>query len=288
MDRQFLHCTGANATFASADVPDAALSGARLMHFGYPTAMRRMWADGGAETEALLRRAKDAGLTTSLDITMPDPSAEAGGADWAAFFRRVAPYADLLTPSFEETLFVLDRQRFRCLQARAGEGHVAAGADGPLLSALGAQLVELGAAVVMITLVSEGLYLRTTADASRLAAMGRGAPADPKAWRRRELLVPCFDVAVAGTTGAGDSCAAGLLTGLLRGLGPEEAATGAAAVGAACVERPDATSGIRAWDEIRGRVDAGWARRPVALPLDGWTWDAGHAVCHGPNDGASP
>ncbi len=38
-DRMFLYAPGCNATFRAADVSDAMLQGARLMHFGYPTIM---------------------------------------------------------------------------------------------------------------------------------------------------------------------------------------------------------------------------------------------------------
>src|SRR5207249_2102210 len=38
----------------------------------------------------------------------------------------------------------------------------------------------------------------------------------------RELYESCFEVNVVGTTGSGDATIAGFLTGLLRGLPPEE------------------------------------------------------------------
>src|SRR5690606_31503773 len=68
IDRVFLHCPGANDTFAAGDVPEEALAEAGLFHFGYPPLMRSMYADGGTELAALLARAKQAGATVSLDL----------------------------------------------------------------------------------------------------------------------------------------------------------------------------------------------------------------------------
>ena len=42
-DRIFLHDPGANDSFCQADIPDEALEGAALFHFGYPPLMRRMY-----------------------------------------------------------------------------------------------------------------------------------------------------------------------------------------------------------------------------------------------------
>jgi sugar/nucleoside kinase (ribokinase family) len=88
---------------------------------------------------------------------------------------------------------------------------------------------------------------------------------------------------VAGTTGAGDATIAGFLASIARGLAAEEALTMAVAVGACCVEQPDAVSGIRAWDETVERLRAGWRRAPAAVPEGGWSRDADGAW-HGPND----
>ncbi len=88
---------------------------------------------------------------------------------------------------------------------------------------------------------------------------------------------------VAGTTGAGDATIAGFLASISRGGSAEEALTMAVAVGACCVEEPDATSGIRPWDETIERVRAGWRRAPSTVPEGGWSRGA-DGTWHGPND----
>ena len=129
----------------------------------------------------------------------------------------------------------------------------------------------------MIKLGERGLYLRC-AGGPALSGMGRACPQDLSAWAERELWAPCFQVRVVGTTGAGDATIAGFLAALLRGLGPEEAATLAVAVGACNVEAADALSGLRSWEETLARVRSGWARLPLRLKASGWEWDVANGV----------
>ncbi len=278
-DRTFLHCPGANDEFGSDDVPDSTLAGADLLHFGYPPIMRRMYSDGGAECAKLLRRARSAGLTTSLDMARPDPAAPAGGVDWPEWLARVLPDVDVFLPSLDEALFMLDRRRFEEMDAR---GPVGAAADGELLWAVSGRLLEMGAAAVALKLGDRGLYMRTSADASRLAAAGSCAPRAAE-WTGRELYAPCFRVEVAGTTGSGDCTVAGFLAGLMRGLSPAGTLQSAVAVGGCSVEAADATGGVKTWEEVQARLTAGWPRLDLRPELPGW--QPGEPAWTGPGDG---
>ena len=82
VDRIFLHCPGANDTFSAADIDFNLVAQADLFHFGYPPIMRRMYEADGEGLAAVFRRAKETGVTTSLDMAFPDPSAPGGQADW--------------------------------------------------------------------------------------------------------------------------------------------------------------------------------------------------------------
>lgn len=278
VDRVFLHYPGANDTFGAEDVDVEQVRGARVFHFGYPPIMRRFHIDGGGELAALLARVRAAGVTTSLDMSLPDPDSSAGRVDWPALLAQALPHTDLFLPSVEEMVFMLMRRRLDDL--RSGRLEV----DGALLAELGGRLIDMGAAVALIKLGDQGAYLRTSGDQARLAAIGPAAPAGLDDWTGRELLAPCFRVDVAGTTGAGDCTIAGFLAALLRGAGPEEAMTSAVAVGACNVERADATSGVPHWREVQSRVEAGWARRPVTLALPLWRRDSSTGLYHGPQD----
>ncbi len=269
IDRMFLHCTGANDTFGAGDVDEKRVAGARLFHFGYPTLMRAIYSDGGRGLEQIFRNVRQQGLTTTLDMSQPDPNSEAGQVDWAAFLQRVLPVTDVYLPSFDETLLMIDRPRFGTKP------------DAALLASTAQRLLDWGAKIVVLKLGDQGAYLRT---GRNLAGMGQAAPKNLAVWTNRELLAPCFQVNVVGTNGSGDCTIAGFLAGLLRDLTPEETLTTAVAVGACNVEAADATSGVRSWDETQQRLANGWTQRPVSLQLPGWRHDAKSRLWVGPND----
>jgi hypothetical protein len=171
---------------------------------------------------------------------------------------------------------------------------------------MAARLLDMGAAAALLKLGDQGLYLRTTADARRLAEAGviagggchgcaapvrRRAPvhgcfaAVAPAWAGREVLSPCFAVRVAGTTGSGDCTIAGFLAALVKGLSPEGAVTAATAVGACCCEAADSTSGVPRWSAVQGRIRRGWRRREVRIALPGWRHDKATGLWFGPWDG---
>ncbi|GGG61254.1 carbohydrate kinase family protein [Paenibacillus radicis (ex Gao et al. 2016)] len=262
VDRMFLHCTGANDTFKAEDVTDESLEEAGLFHFGYPPLMRHMYENGGAELAELMRRAKAAGVTTSMDMAKPDTDAPSGQVDWREILARTLPDVDLFLPSVEEILFMLRRDVYDGMIASVGSDQLLSHIDAAMLEALSSELLDMGAAIVALKLGEYGLYVRTTASEERMARLGRYQPRQVACWLNRELYVPCFRVEVAGTTGAGDCTIAGFLAGFVQGLSPEDTVIGAVATGACNVEQPDATSGIPAWRDVQSRLQAGWAAYP--------------------------
>lgn len=274
VDRVFFHHTGANDVFRPTDLHPEHFRDARLLHVGYPPLLHEMYADGGQTFAALLREFKAYGLTTALDMALPDPRSEAGVVNWNDWLSRVLPYVDIFFPTSDEILAMLGYTRDGAYPPLSG----------PLLSEVAERLLAKGVAVVALKLGSDGLYMRTTGEMRRLAALGKCAPPDLRAWQDRELLVPCFQVEVTGTTGAGDCTIAGYLAGLLQQLPPEKVMSGAVAVGACSVETADATSGVPDWDAVQARIERGWPRRPLALDLPGWRYDESAAVWYGPHD----
>ncbi len=284
VDRLFIHCPGANDEFSAADVTDEALAQADLFHFGYPPVMRRMYQDGGAELARLFQRAKAAGVTTSLDLCMPDPASESAQIDWMAILEAALPAVDVFTPSLDELLFMLDRPTYQLVQTAGQRAVLQAQPDLPVR--LGRRLLDMGARIVLIKLGDCGAYL-CTANPAALRQAGRAAPPDRAAWAERELWSPCFQVQVVGATGSGDATVAGLLSALLRQLSPEAALTAAVAVGACNVEAADALSGVKDWDATQQRIAAGWPRRrPFSHELPGWRWQEAGQLWLGPQDAA--
>lgn len=268
-DRSFLHHGGANDSFVSSDVDDVMLAGADLMHFGYPPLMRGMYADGGSQLEELYRRAATAGAVTSLDLATPDRSGESGRPDWPAVLARALPHVDIFLATAGELDGMLMTDR------ATGDGGW--GDGGWNVPALAESALGLGARLVVVKLGARGIYLRS----STVLPAGAG-----EAWRSRELWAPAFSVmTVAGTTGAGDAAAAGLLAAFLRGQPPEAALRMAAAVGACCVEAVDSVGGVLSWERTQARMDAGWPTAPREIALPGWRGDA-TGCWHGPGDRA--
>ncbi|MBT3376621.1 MAG: carbohydrate kinase family protein [Lentisphaerae bacterium] len=275
-DRIFLHCPGANADFLADDIQYDALDGASLFHFGYPALMASIYSDDGEQLVEICRRVKACGLTTSVDLAMPDPNGPAGAADWERILERSLPYVDVFMPSGDELLYALDRDRF-------GEGDNLTASD---LAPLSERLLEMGVAISAIKLGPRGIYVRTgTAEA--IAGIGGAAPSCPEAWANRELWFPVYEVdEVVGATGAGDTTIAGFLAALLRDELPTRCGCIANAVGSFNVQVPDALSGIKSWEETVAALDGGWKHDPFSVDEPGWRRDPDNGVWHGPNDQA--
>lgn len=271
VDRIFLHHPGANDSFFAADLNYDIIAHSRLFHFGYPPLMRTMYVDGGEELQKIFRQARATGVTTSLDMALPDPTSASGQAPWPEILGKTLPQVDIFLPSIEELLFTLRRNTYERLRKDAGGPDILPLITPELLAELSEALHEMGVAVVVIKLGRRGLYLHT-ADAGRMARMGRAGPEDAAAWANLTYWAPTFQVEVVGTTGAGDATIAGFLAALLRGLSPEDALNMATAVGACNVEAADSLSGIRPWEETRARVLAGWPKRQESLDAFGWRY----------------
>jgi sugar/nucleoside kinase (ribokinase family) len=284
-DRILLHCPGANHTFSAAEIVDQDLSGAAIFHFGYPPLMRRMYQNEGAELAQIFQAARLQGVFTSLDMALPDPLSQAGTVDWQAVLKRSLPFIDAFLPSLDELIFMLDRERYERLRIQYGDGHLIDGIDGALLEDLAGRLSEWGAAIIVVKLGDQGLYLATSADVSRFEAPASviAALANPQ-WHGRSVFVPCFQVDVAGTTGSGDATIAGFLMGLLEQGTLAETLQSAVAVGAYSVEQVDATSGIPTWEQVQQRLVAGWPRCPVRISLPTWRYESATGTRHGPGD----
>ena len=226
--------------------------------------MEQIRANAGEDLAALLRRVHCAGVPVSLDMCSVDPASDAGRVDWPRLLQNVLPNVDLFAPSLDEMLFMLRAADTAPDVAKIGD--------------LAARLLDMGTSIVALKLGDKGLYLRTSDTFPKHLALS-------PAWRNRQLLAPCFAVNLAGATGAGDCTIAGLICGMLNHLPPTRAMETAVAVGACCVEVPDATGGIVALATVQERIAAGWKRVPAALGT-GWV-PTDHGAWAGPKDAAA-
>lgn len=276
IERVIIHAPGCNNTFVASDIRYDLLELARLLHFGNPSLMARMYHDEGAELARVFRRAKLHGVTTSLDLCMSNSASNATQADWWAILRATLPYVDIFLPGIEELLLILRRPLFDQLTAQAAGNSITALITPTLVAEMGQHLLQMGAKMVGIKVGRRGLYLRT-ADDGVLATMGLAQPISRELWTRRELWVPHFVPQMMGTFPANDTINAGFLFGLLRDMTPEATLRIACAAGACSLETLDAISDIQ--------------RRPrLRTPQDGqfvaanWLWDVAHEVWIGPED----
>ncbi len=257
IDRIFLHNPGANDTFSAADIPEAALRDAVLFHFGYPTLMRRMYAENGRELKEMFRRVKSHQIATSLDLAAVDAASDAGKADWKAILSRVLPHVDFFVPSFEELCFMLDRPRYDALSTRGGDVTEQPGilSDADRLAKL---CLFMGCGAVLVKCGISGMVYRT-GSRERLAQVGSRLNLDLENWADKSGVQPCFRADIVRcATGAGDVSIAAFLTALLLGEAPDACARLAAAEGAASVTSYDALGGVLPLDELKKRIAAGW------------------------------
>ena len=259
IDRIFLHDPGANHTFCSDDIPQGDLEDAAIFHFGYPPLMRTMFRDGGDELIKVMSKAKEAGCITSLDMAMADPGSEAGQADWTSILKKTLPLTDIFVPSFEELLFMLDRERYDKLKAEAGRKDMTEILDlDSDIRPLADRCMAMGAKVLLLKCGVPGLYLRT-ADEASLAAVADMTGIDAGKWGGCDLFeISYVTEKVVSASGAGDTSIAGFLAGMLHGESPEECLHIAAAAGALSVTEYDAVSALMPLADIKAKIKAGW------------------------------
>ena len=75
-DRVLLHSRGASQTFVADDLTEEMLAQADHLHFAYPTAMKTLYTNEGRELTAMFKKAKQSGITISMDTSQPDPNSE--------------------------------------------------------------------------------------------------------------------------------------------------------------------------------------------------------------------
>jgi sugar/nucleoside kinase (ribokinase family) len=93
-DRRYLHCIGANRDFSAADVGPQILLGTKVLYAGGYMAMPGF---SGGDLQRIFRDAKNAGLTTVLDVVIP-----AGTSGAAEQVLPALAYTDYFLPNNDE------------------------------------------------------------------------------------------------------------------------------------------------------------------------------------------
>jgi sugar/nucleoside kinase (ribokinase family) len=284
-DRIFVHHNGVNGTFGADDIDWNEVADVDLFHLGYPPGMKKLFSSDGAELREIMRKAKDMGATTSLDMSLPSPGSEAGELDWTTLLKNVLPYVDLYLPSIEETTYMLDRPLFEKRLKQAGDEDPVLFYEPADYERISGLCLEMGAAVVALKSGIRGFYIRT-AGAERLQAMGRALPGHINEWANREMWAPSFKAdPVVSATGSGDSSITGFLSAFLRGFRPEDAVQIANTVGWQNVRGMDALSTIEDWPAtLAYAADKNRVRNPLDISAPGWNWSGNDHLFFGAND----
>jgi sugar/nucleoside kinase (ribokinase family) len=257
IDRIFLHYSGANDSFCYDDLDFEKIGTAQLFHLGYPTVMQRLYEHEGRELGRILRKVKELGVLTSLDLSAVDPNSPVAQADWPKILREIMPYVDFFMPSVEELCFFIDRQRHREWVQRAAGGDITAVLNPERdIRPLAEEVLRWGAKVLVIKCGKPGIYLRT-GGLDRLKTMGK----DFSLWADIERFETSYkEDRFASATGAGDTSIAAFLTAALKGYRPEHCVRLAAAAGSSCVTAYDALSGLLPFEELEKKIARGWEK----------------------------
>lgn len=264
IDRIFLHNPGANNTFTKVDLNFDLIKEAGLFHFGYPTIMQRMYEDGGDELASIFKSVKESGCMTSLDMSAVDENTKAGKADWNGILKKTLPYVDFFLPSVEEICYMLDKEKYDALQSRSNGGDIT-----EILSIeedvvpLAEKILAMGCKFAMIKCGAKGFYYQTK-DADAFAELEEISGLDFSSFAGKSGFEKSYvPKAVISGTGAGDTTIAAFLTAMTAGYPLERCLQLAAGTGASCVEAIDSLSGLKSFEELIEKIDAGWAKQDI-------------------------
>ena len=139
-DRPALHAIGANAVYSIDDVPWALIESAAHLHLGGNDSMRGLGRDGAAQ---ILRRARDGGATTSMDILSE------GSPKLLAILKPCLPLVDWFMPNADQACKLTDSHTPEEAASR---------------------LLALGVGGVVLTMGGDGSLLATARERMHLAA----------------------------------------------------------------------------------------------------------------------
>jgi sugar/nucleoside kinase (ribokinase family) len=284
IDRIFLHNPGPNNTFGYEDINFNLVSKAKLFHLGYPPLMKHLYEKNGEELFRIFKKAKESGATTSLDVSLPDSNSESGKVDWQAILEKILPYVDIFLPSFEEILYMLEKEKFFKYRSSNSKGDIISQIKGDDLTRLSEKMLEFGTNIAVIKCGYKGFYVRT-ANRAKFSKIGYARPGNLENWSSRELWHSTYHVdKIVSATGSGDSAIAGFLAAYIKGETIENALKYACAFGAQNLRVLDALSGLKSWNETKEEILLNPLQDKLEPDTDGWKFDSSYQAWKGPNE----
>jgi sugar/nucleoside kinase (ribokinase family) len=254
MDRVFLEDPGCNRIFSADDIDYDAVRQSRLFHFGYPPLMDALWMNEGVKLKELLERVHSCGAVVSLDMTLPDPDAPAGKADWQSILSSILPFVDIFVPSIEELVFMLDPILYYRAAKQAAGGDMIDTIPEEEYERIAGEVIGMGVKVLLIKAGHKGAYLRT-GELNELASSPLGF--SDQIGSPRGNWIPSLPVdsgRLRNASGAGDCAIAGFLTALLKNETLLIAGQYAMMAGRDNLYGQDAISGLMEWRQMSGLI----------------------------------
>ncbi|GAG29210.1 unnamed protein product, partial [marine sediment metagenome] len=243
-----------------------------------------MFENEGEEFIKIMKIAKEAGATTSCDVSLPDPASASGKAPWRTILEKVLPYIDIFLPSVEEALFMLEKEKFLAMKEEHDNAELIDFISPDDYSHLADKLLSLGTKMTSLKAGHAGWYFKT-GPLEAVSSLGRAAAGDPQAWADRELWCPAFSApTLVGATGSGDSSIAGFLSAFLKKLPVEQCLKYAVCLGYQNVQVPDAVSGIKSWEETTAMLESDLPILDMPVTFDTWKWIDKAELWAGPHD----
>ncbi len=284
IDRIFLHNPGTNNIFSADDLDVDMIKKCKHFHFGYPPLMSKMFADEGRELVKIFKLAKEAGATTSCDMTLPDPLSPSGKAPWRKILENILPFIDIYVPSIEETFYMLYPSEFLKMKAEHNNVELIDYITPEKYSQIADEVLAMGAKMTTLKSGHRGFYIKTAAK-GKFKGLGAAKPADFDNWSSRELWAPAYSVENFGSaTGSGDSSIAGLLSAYLNGFTIEQSLKYATCLGYQNVCVLDAVSGTKDWQTTTDMIESDMPMIDTHINSDGWNYSEKLKLWFGPND----
>jgi sugar/nucleoside kinase (ribokinase family) len=279
IDRFYLHHCGANDTFGYDDMDFDLVKRSKLMLFGYPPWMRKLYENTGSELTKILKKSRELGVTNALDLSLPDVDSYAGQIDWKAILKDWVPLSDIMVPSAEEIFYFLHKEKFLEKKAKLGsKDSVLDHLTVKEISDVGSDLIKMGAAIAMIKCGHRGLYVQTAGKA-RLKDLGTAGCSDLDNWADRELWFPVYqEEKFVGALGSGDSAIAGFLSAFVWHHTIESCLRYANAAGSMNVTVPDGLTWNKGFADLTERIVSGWKTKDLEINEDGWKKNCGFWV----------
>lgn len=272
LDRIFLHHTGTNDSFSSSDVDVDIVKNVKHFHLGYPPLLKKLLNNQGEELALILQKVKNVGVTTSLDMSLPDYNSPPGKTNWKKILKNTLRYVDIFLPSIEEAFYTLYPEEYISMKSEHPKEELISYINPSVYSKIAEEFISLGCKMTALKSGFRGWYFKTSSK-NTFNNFGKVKPANFCNWDNRELWCPAFKIKnIASATGSGDASIAGFLSAFIKGYKLEKCLKYANGAGYQNLTMLDAISGLTTWDNLTNLIKT---KDVLLFQIDSnnWKWN---------------